>query len=250
MMTVVAEKRITDCIFPEKGVVSFVGGGGKTSLLFRFAEELHARGNRVIVSTSTHMFRPDHVPVLDDFDVEVLRGLLDDGRIVCVGKPAANGKITLPDADFSLICGCCDYLLIEADGAKRMPLKIPASHEPVIPECTGHVMAVMGLDACGRKAEECLFRYELAEEILSIGPEDRIVPAHFKALAESPCALRKNVLPGMKYSVIRNKADTDELTRLGTDIMQSLDGKAVDSCAVSSVWKGWFYRESTSERRR
>lgn len=249
-MAVIAEKRITDCILPEKGVVSFVGGGGKTSLLFRFAEELHACGKRVIVSTSTHMFRPDHVPVLDDFDVEVLRGLLDDGRIVCVGKPAANGKITLPDADFSLICGCCDYLLIEADGAKRMPLKIPASHEPAIPECTGHVIAVMGLDACGRKAEESLFRYELAEEILSIGPKDRIVPAHFKTLAESPCALRKNVLPGMRYSVILNKADTDELTRLGTDIMQSLDGKAVDSCAVSSVWKGRFYRESTSERRR
>ncbi|MBQ3663751.1 MAG: putative selenium-dependent hydroxylase accessory protein YqeC [Clostridia bacterium] len=249
-MAVVAEKRITDCIFPEKGVVSFVGGGGKTSLLFRFAEELHARGNRVIVSTSTHMFRPDHVPVLDDFDVEALHVLLDEGQIVCVGKPAANGKITLPDTDFALICGCCDYLLIEADGAKRMPLKIPASHEPVIPKCTGHVIAVMGLDACGRKAEESLFRYELAEEILSIGPKDRIVPAHFKILAESPRALRKNVLPGMKYSVILNKADTDELTRLGTDIMQSLDGKAVDSCAVSSVWKGRFYRESTSERRR
>ena len=250
MMTVVAEKRITDCIFPEKGVVSFVGGGGKTSLLFRFAEELHARGNRVIVSTSTHMFRPDHVPVLDDFDAEVLHGLLDDGQIVCVGKPVENGKITIPDTDFALISGLCDYLLVEADGAKRMPIKIPAPHEPVIPDCTGHVIAVMGLDACGRKAEECLFRYELAEDILGMGPKDPIVPAHFKMLAESPRALRKNVLPGMKYSVILNKADTDDLERLGTDIMQSLDSKVVDSCAVSSVWRGRFYRESTCERRR
>ena len=89
-MAVIAEKRITDCILPEKGVVSFVGGGGKTSLLFRFAEELHACGKRVIVSTSTHMFRPDHVPVLDDFDVEVLRGLLDSVFVQFVFHAVAN----------------------------------------------------------------------------------------------------------------------------------------------------------------
>ena len=247
-MTGTAEQKITDCILPEKGVVSFVGGGGKTSLLFRFADELSGMGYRVIVSTSTHMFKPEHVPVMNGFDRRTAAALLDGGNIVCIGKPAENGKITSPDEDFSLISRSCDYLLIEADGAKRMPLKIPASHEPVIPACTGHVIAVMGLDACGKTLEECLFRYELAQSILSAGPGDRIAPGHFKTLAESPQALRKNVLPGMRYSVILNKADTDELTRLGMEILQSLDGTAVDSCAVSSVWKGRFYHENPCER--
>ena len=248
MMPVLAEKNITDCILPEKGVVSFVGGGGKTSLLFRFAEELSARGGRIIITTSTHMFRPDNMPVLDDFDADAVSALLDNGRTVCIGKPADDGKISLPDSDFALIGRYCDYLLIEADGAKKLPLKLPASHEPVIPECTAHVIAVMGLDVCGKRAEECLFRYELAHGDLRIGAEDRIGPAYYKILAESPEALRKNVLPAMKYSVILNKADTDELVRLGMDIIRSLDGSVVDSCAVSSVWKERFYHEDTCKR--
>ena len=247
MMPVSVEKNITDCILPEKGVISFVGGGGKTSLLFRFAKELGERGNRIIVSTSTHMYRPEGVPVLDDFDAGAVSSLLEDGQAVCIGKAAENGKITLPDTDFDVIGRYCDYLLIEADGAKGMPLKLPATHEPVIPEYTAHVIAVMGLDACGKRAEECLFRRELAHGALEIGADDRIGPAFFKLLAESPEALRKNVLPGMKYSVILNKADTDELLRLGLDIIRSLDGTAVDSCAVSCVWKERFYHESTCE---
>ncbi|MBR0445148.1 MAG: putative selenium-dependent hydroxylase accessory protein YqeC [Clostridia bacterium] len=243
-MPVSAERNITDCILPEKGVVSFVGGGGKTSLLFRYAKELSASGNRIIISTSTHMFRPDTVPVLDDLDPETVSKRLAEGRIVCIGKPAENGKITNPGTDFSVIRQFCDYLLVEADGAKKMPLKVPAPHEPVIPKCSGHVIAVMGLDGCGKKASECLFRHELAYGMLRIGPENRIGPDHYKILAESPEALRKNVLPGMKYSVILNKADTDASVRLGMQILKSLDGTVVDSCAVSSVWKERFYHES------
>ena len=151
-MSVVSETRITRCILPEKGAVSFVGGGGKTALLFRYADELRADGYRVVVSTSTHMFRPDHVPVLRDYDAPEVSETLDRGQIVCIGRPAENGKITAPDTDFERIGTCCDYLLIEADGAKGMPLKIPAVHEPVIPSCTAHVIAVMGLDACGKNA--------------------------------------------------------------------------------------------------
>ena len=35
--------------------IAVVGGGGKTSLIFRLAEELKATGRKVIVTTTTHM---------------------------------------------------------------------------------------------------------------------------------------------------------------------------------------------------
>ena len=42
----------------EKGhVVSLVGGGGKTTLLYAFARHCAAKGWRVLVSTTTHIRR-------------------------------------------------------------------------------------------------------------------------------------------------------------------------------------------------
>ena len=40
--------------------------------------------------------------------------------------------------------------MIEADGAKRLPLKVPGEWEPVIPDFTDLVVGVIGMDAVGR----------------------------------------------------------------------------------------------------
>ena len=45
-----------------KKIISVVGGGGKTSLIFRLAEELAEQGKKVIVTTTTHIaFEPEDV---------------------------------------------------------------------------------------------------------------------------------------------------------------------------------------------
>ena len=36
-------------------VIAVVGGGGKTSLIYRLSEELLAKGKKVIITTTTHM---------------------------------------------------------------------------------------------------------------------------------------------------------------------------------------------------
>ena len=40
-------------------VISLVGGGGKTTLLYALARWYSAQGQRVLVSTTTHIQRPD-----------------------------------------------------------------------------------------------------------------------------------------------------------------------------------------------
>ena len=59
----------------------------------------------------------------------------------------------LPDDGFEKLMELAGKIpvLIEADGAKRRPLKVPAEHEPVIPEMTTHVLSVYGLDSIGKK---------------------------------------------------------------------------------------------------
>ena len=45
----------------EKGhVVSLVGGGGKTTLLYAMASHCAQKGWRVLVSTTTHILRPEN----------------------------------------------------------------------------------------------------------------------------------------------------------------------------------------------
>lgn len=45
----------------EKGhVISLVGGGGKTTLLYAMASHCAQKGWRVLVSTTTHILRPEN----------------------------------------------------------------------------------------------------------------------------------------------------------------------------------------------
>ena len=60
--------------------------------------------------------------------------------------------------------------LIEADGARRLPCKVPESWEPVIYQKSTRVLAVYGLDAVGKSFREACFRPGLAAE--NFGEED------------------------------------------------------------------------------
>ena len=55
-----------------------------------------------------------------------------------------------------------DLTLLEADGSRRKPMKVPAEREPVIlPECD-LVLGVIGLSCLGKPLREVWFRPELA----------------------------------------------------------------------------------------
>ena len=57
-----------------KKIISVVGGGGKTSLIFRLAEELAEQGKKVIVTTTTHIaFEPER-PFARDGELNKVRG--------------------------------------------------------------------------------------------------------------------------------------------------------------------------------
>ena len=73
-----------------------------------------------------------------------------------------TGKLIAPGADLlRQVLERCDVAIIEADGAKQMPCKLPAEHEPVLLPASDIVIAVAGLDALGRSLEEACFRWQL-----------------------------------------------------------------------------------------
>ena len=131
---------------PEHAVISVVGAGGKTSLIFAWAHELAAAGKNVVITTTTHMYRPDRME--------------EDGiRIVVSDDPERPDKVMAPPAEvLDGLRETADVVLIEADGSRRMPLKWPAPWEPVVPDYTDFTVCVAGLSAIGKKTSDVVYR--------------------------------------------------------------------------------------------
>lgn len=251
---------------PEARTISLVGAGGKTSLLFALAQGFAAAGERVLTTTTTKIFPPapaqsrlvlhwdggDLAPVRDALaqhaHVTVVQGLTGTGE-KCLGlAPEAVDRLQH--------AGLADRILIEADGAARRPLKIPAAHEPVIPASTDCCIGVMGLSALGRPfGPETVFRHELAAPILesSNAPDvktsrtgdSRISPLLLAALAAHPQGLFKGCPEGARRITFCNKADALEEDQAGMaatlqEAIAGLPPCSPESWAFGAVHEGWF----------
>ena len=133
--------------------VAFTGGGGKTSLILGLAEKFSGQGKRVIVTTTTHMAWEPERPFAEAEDVSGACRLIEQyGYVIAAHHKAGQPKISGPEKEIlEKLSGFCDLLLVEADGSRRRPLKVPAVHEPVIPSFADMVVGVIGLDCIGKK---------------------------------------------------------------------------------------------------
>lgn len=156
-----------DALQITRGVTAIIGGGGKTSLLYRLADELRTRGS-VIVATSTHIWPPTHLP----FSERAGR-VLD---VLCVGTPGDSGKLTAPAQSFSELARLADFVLVEADGSAGRPLKAHLPHEPVVPENAGQTIAVVGLSGFGKPICEAAHRPERFAALAGAAVTDAATP--------------------------------------------------------------------------
>ena len=216
-------------------VISVVGAGEKTTVLHRLAEEYTRAGRKVIVTTTTHIVNEGKGYFLLDPSVEKIGEYLEKFRQVWAGTPAPGGKIKgLAVPVFKEILKWGVPVLIEADGARRMPLKVPAAHEPVIPEETTHVLSVYGLDAVGKPFKEVCFRSELAYLILNKNDTDTVTAEDIAFLAASELGGQKQCSKRAAYTVILNKADDPVRREYALDICRMLVAKGVPDVIVTS----------------
>lgn len=150
-------------------VAAFVGGGGKTSSIYCLAAEGVKRGKKIIVMTTTHMLAPQKYCIFlenrqMDFE-QVKRALSEDG-IIIVGDKINEKKMSFVGEEvYEELLGMADLILVEADGSRHFPIKVPASHEPVIPSKTDEIVCICGLFCYGKRASEVCFRLEQAKKI-------------------------------------------------------------------------------------
>lgn len=72
-----------------------------------------------------------------------------------------TGKLSAPAEPLNELAQRFDYVLAEADGSKRLPLKAHAAWEPVIPAAAANVVWVVGASGLGKPVTEVVHRPEL-----------------------------------------------------------------------------------------
>lgn len=140
-----------------RGITSVIGGGGKTTLLSALARELACGGATVGLTTSTHFLPFEGMPALSgpgEWDAAA-------SPVACFASPTKEGKLTVPACGVPALAAAADYVLVEADGSKRLPLKAHADWEPAVPEGSKRCVLVLGGSGFGRPVREAVHRPEL-----------------------------------------------------------------------------------------
>ena len=184
-------------------VIAVVGGGGKTSLIFRLTDELLARGKKVIITTTTHMAGESELPFVRGGDACGVKETLErEGYVIAAEYEEETGKYAaLPDEKLEELKELCDVMLVEADGAKHHPVKVPAEWEPVIPACADLVISVIGLDCLGQPISQSAYRMERTSEFLKKSLDAPITEEDIVKIATSICGLFKDVTE-LKITVV------------------------------------------------
>lgn len=178
----------------EPGITAIIGSGGKSTLLKTLGLELMRTGGRVLLCTTTHMFpvagvpwngssrrldaapwKPGaaHVPGCTcEACADLVRGSICQAGVL----DPETGKLSAPAEPLDQLAQRFDYVLAEADGGKRLPLKAHAAWEPVIPAATANVVWVVGASGLGKPINEAVHRPELFCERCGCEPTDIATP--------------------------------------------------------------------------
>jgi molybdenum cofactor cytidylyltransferase len=200
--------------------IAFVGAGGKTTALFQLARQLvNSPYPTVLVSTTTHFSteeirQADHFFLLDRQQTLVnLTNVLPNGIVLTCGAATRDGRVgSLSAAQQSELLELAEKLeaplLIEADGSKRRPIKVPAAHEPVIPEFVNLVIITVGLSCVGKKLNsDTVHRVEQFTIVTGASPGDEITPEMVARAVTHPDGGRKGIPACARTVVLLNQVD-------------------------------------------
>ena len=196
-------------------IISFIGAGGKTTLLQRLAAEMVASQQKILLTTTTKIYAPPDIPLFLQGNLKKTLPVLENHfKNLHI---AVLGRNILPDGKVEGICASSvnilrDYLkvsvLVEADGAKGKPIKGYADHEPILPSQSDFVVAVIGSDALGAVlSAEIVHRLDIFIKSMNVEMEQSInvdmIAASYKKMSE----LGMTQAPEAETVLILNKVD-------------------------------------------
>ena len=235
--------------FTRGGMVALIGAGGKTTTMFRLAKELRDQGCKVLVTTTTKIFKPAKPHIDRLFLVDQLQALLDVCREIaaptvigagCGVNP--EGKLLgMPPAWLDQLnqAGTFDAILVEADGAASRLLKIPADGEPVIPVSCQTTVWVVAIKVLGKPLNDAwVHRAQRGYELLGLPADATVSEEILLRLIQHEEGCLKGIPPTSRKLALINQADTaDEMAAaqsLGAKLQKLIFDKVVITSYASA----------------
>ena len=220
------------------GVISLVGAGGKTSMMFRLARELSRQGVAVLTTTTTKIYMPTRQQSSAVIVAEGAKAVLRQAKTLlrCHRHISAGSRILpfqnklkgfAPDViDDIWQSGIFRWIIVEADGAAQHSLKAPGDYEPVIPAAASLVIPVVGIDALGETLGRVVFRPEIASRLLGVSLMATITPEIVASLVTAKSGIAKGSPVGARIIPLINKVDVAGGLEKGRLVAKAIIDKA------------------------
>jgi probable selenium-dependent hydroxylase accessory protein YqeC len=224
-----------DLLLESGQMVALIGAGGKTTTLFRLAKELRDEGAKVMVTTTTKIFKPskphvDRLFLIQDIDAfREQAAKITAPTIIGAGYSVDDeGKLLgLPSAWLDQLQQSrqFDSILVEADGAASRLFKVPSEIEPVVPIRCAVVIWVMAIKALGKPLNsDSVHRAERALALLGAPPDTQLTMEHVLQLVKHPLGCLKGIPTHCRKVGLLNQADSpneiETAKELARDLMQ------------------------------
>lgn len=247
-------------------IISLVGGGGKTTWMYALGLCGASLGMRVLLTTTTHTQKPPYMAgrwgtAVDSFRkngknvtqgtanktkepfMELLLKEQDrfvwartaqeanrlqlQGYIPVLGAECQEKKLEMPQkAVLYEAIQTADLVIIEADGAKGLPCKIPGQNEPVLLEESDIVLGVAGISAVGGNMADVCFRYH--------GDSYRKMTVRYLAhLISSENGAKKSVGNRVYYAVL-NQCDNEDRMDKASEVAKLLQENGTSNIFLSA----------------
>ncbi len=224
-------------------LITLIGGGGKTTTLFRLGEELSYSGKSVVLTTTTAIFMPKP----STYDVRIITKSINEAKIrikenqnakrILIGKeittenklkgftPEEMDEIYKENREF--------WFLVEGDGSNGRSLKVPDIHEPQVPSLSSITIILIGTDILGKEInKENVHRHHLIHKLIqkcgSNVDKNLII-----SLSLHPLGITKGIPTSSKRIILFNKVRSsgkyDEISNLSKEIIAKTKDQETDT---------------------
>ena len=237
-------------------ILTLIGGGGKTSLLYLLAEQAMKHGVMTITATTTKMYYNGQMgrrivlcPTFRDCCEAVMKARCspdvftlvhdiweDDSQKVTGIEPEWVDKLSAKYRD--------TLFIVEGDGSAGKSLKGHLPHEPVIPASTKLVIPVLGLDVLGETLNEHnVHRMDKICELCDAVYDSIVTPELIIQLVFHPEGYLRTVPKGTKVILLLNKGESEKCQLAGQrlkDHILAVNSPQIDGVLVGSLRQNRF----------
>jgi len=232
-------------------VIAFVGAGGKTTAMFRLAEELVTQDKRVVLTTTTklgaeqvetHAARVASLryDAANDFIAHVREALQVRSQVLIIGDALPDSKVAGVPSEFIdelAVSQVADAILYEADGARRLPFKAPASHEPAVASSTTLLVPSVGISALGAPLDAAhVHRAEMVAQLAGAQMGEPVTPLMVVRVLAHSDGGAKNKPDAARVIALINQVEDDAQLNLAREVAHRLLGyDSIDAVAIGAV---------------